>query len=202
MQLRHRFRFAFLGLAIPAFAACSRAPALRPLAPEAVILAFGDSLTAGTGAEPGESYPDILQQILGRPVINAGVPGELSGDGLARLPALVATHRPALVILCHGGNDLLQRRDPQELRRHLERMIQLLHAQEIDVLLIGVPAPGLFLRPAHVYRDLARTYRLPYAGPVLSDILADRSLTSDPAHPNAAGYRKLAAALARRIATP
>ena len=182
-----------------AAAGCGRAPAVRPLAPDAVILAFGDSLTAGTGAEAGESYPDVLQARLQRTVVNAGRPGELSSDGLARLPRLLEQHRPALVVLCHGGNDFLRQLPRPETERHLAAMIRLLRERDIDVILLGVPAPGLLARPPPLYRDLARRQRVPYDGKILPRILSDPALKSDPIHPNAAGYRQLAEGIARLV---
>lgn len=189
--------------ALLAAAGCGRTPpALQPLAPEAVVLAFGDSLTSGSGAEPGEAYPEVLQQLIRRRVVNAGRPGEFSRDGLARLPRLLDEYQPALVILCHGGNDLLRQLPRAETERHLDAMIQLLRARHIGIILLGVPAPGLFARPPPFYRKLAHRHRLPYEGDVLPRILADPALKSDPIHPNAAGYRQLAEAVARLLPAP
>ena len=74
----------------------------------AVILSFGDSLTYGFGAEYGFSYPDYLEKKIGLRVINEGINGELSSEGLLRLPLLLE-QKPDLVILCHVGNDILNK---------------------------------------------------------------------------------------------
>lgn len=179
--------------------ACDRGPRLAPLPAGAVVLAFGDSLTFGTGATPQESYPAVLERLLGRSVINAGVPGETSDLGLARLPSLLAEHRPALLILCHGGNDLLQKRSQEELAANLKGMVALARSAGAEVLLVGVPAPGLLLETAPVYRRLAEELQLPYDGETLAEILQQGSLKSDYIHPNARGYALLAEAIASLI---
>ena len=132
-------------------------------------------------------------------MVNAGVPGEVSAAGRERLPGVLERVQPQLVILIHGGNDFLQRLDPAQTKQNLRAMIEACRQQGADVVLAGVPQPGLFLSPAPFYAGLAKEYRLPYLEDTLSDILKDRSLKSDAIHPNAAGYRQLAAALAGLI---
>lgn len=184
-----------LGVCVLLLCACDRTPAVRPLPGDAVILAFGDSLTYGTGATEGQSYPELLADLLGRTVINAGVPGEVSAAGLARLPRLLEEHRPQLVILCHGGNDFLQRLDRARTAANLAAMIELSRASGADVLLVGVPEFGLFLKPPAFYRETAERFAIPFEGEIVSDLLGDGALKSDAIHPNAAGYRRMAEAL-------
>ena len=177
-------------------AGCTPPPELEPLAADAVVLAFGDSLTFGTGAGPGESYPEVLSGLIGRTVVNAGVPGEVSTDGLDRLPALLDREQPALLLLCHGGNDQLQRLDPARLADNLRAMIREARDRNIAVVLIAVPAPGLSLRPLPLYAGIADEFGLAADLETVADILGDRALKSDYIHPNAAGYRRLALAVA------
>lgn len=177
-------------------AGCTPPPELEPLAADAVVLAFGDSLTFGTGAGTGESYPEVLSGLIGRTVVNAGVPGEVSTDGLLRLPALLDREQPALLLLCHGGNDQLQRLDPNRLADNLRAMIRLARDRNIAVVLIAVPAPGLSLRPLPLYAGIADEFGLAADLETVADILGDRALKSDYIHPNAAGYRRLALAVA------
>ncbi|HXV20041.1 MAG TPA: arylesterase [Desulfuromonadales bacterium] len=172
-----------------------RPPQLRSLPENATVLAFGDSLTHGTGADANESYPFRLEQLIQRPVINAGVPGEVTADGLVRLPQLLDRHRPALLILCHGGNDLLRRIDEEQAAKNLRAMVSLARERGIDVVLIGVPKPDLSLAPPAFYARIAGEFAIPYDGDTLAGILSDRSRKSDYIHPNARGYQHLTEAV-------
>lgn len=184
-------------LALLMLTACSAAsPKLAPLPPDAVLLAFGDSLTYGTGAAPGESYPAVLAGLIGRRVINAGVPGEMTADGLARLPETLDRYRPALLILCHGGNDFLSKLDERQTADNIRGMVRMARERGVEVVLIGVPQPGLLPAPPKFYRRVAREFGSPYEGDILKKILSSGSLKSDYIHPNARGYRKMAEALA------
>jgi lysophospholipase L1-like esterase len=168
-------------------------PKLRTLSHDAVILAFGDSLTYGTGANPEtESYPAILAELSGRTIINAGVPGEVSSEGLNRLELMLEKHQPDLVLLCHGGNDLIRKLDETALRKNLAQMVSLIHAQGAEVVILSVPKPGVFLKPAPLYLQLATDLRIPIANEIIADVESETSLKSDPIHPNAAGYRLIA----------
>ncbi len=178
-------------------AGCSGdAAALRPLPEDAVVLAFGDSLTFGTGAAREQSYPAVLSALIERQVVNAGVPGELSSTGVRRLPPLLAEHRPGLVLLCHGGNDILRRRDRAALRTNLEHMIAESRAAGAEVVLVAVPDFGLMLSAAEDYREVATATGVPLEDQALPEILGDRELKSDAIHPDAGGYRRLAEAVA------
>ncbi len=192
-----RLRLIISVLWLASLGGCGEAvPSLPRLAPEDAVLAFGDSLTYGTGARQEESYTVVLSRLIGRDVINAGRPGELSRDGVKRLPGLLDRHRPALLLLCHGGNDLLHRESPQRAAKNLREMITAAQARGIPVVLIGVPAPGLWLSAADYYEQIAREMGIPYQGRILSEILGQNELKADMVHPNGDGYRMLAEAIA------
>ena len=178
---------------------CQQTEKLPPLAGDAVILAFGDSLTYGTGAARTESYPAILATLTGRQVINAGVPGEVSEAGRARLTAVLDESRPALLLLCHGGNDFLRRRDSAQVKENQRAMVQNARKRGIAVVLIAVPTLGFGLQVPPLYAEVASEAGIPLEGDILAEILGDASLKSDPIHPNAAGYRELALALERLL---
>jgi lysophospholipase L1-like esterase len=173
-------------------AGCGQQAKLQPLATDAVVLAFGDSLTYGTGANEGESYPAQLARITGRRVVREGVPGEVSANGLGRLPAALDEHRPRLLILCHGGNDFLRRLPKLEAAENVRAMIRLAKSRGMEVLLIGTPEIGFTLTPPDFYAEIAKQFGIPYEGDVLTKILRDGSLKADQVHPNAKGYRLMA----------
>lgn len=165
---------------------------LSTLGSNATILAFGDSLTYGTGAKAGEDYPSILASLSNLSVINAGIPGEISSKGLQRLPDLLKQHNPDLLILIHGGNDILKKLPRLEQKNNLLMMIELATEQNIEVLLLGVPEPGIFLKSAAIYEEIVNETGVASEFSILPDILGDTSLKSDVAHPNAKGYREMA----------
>lgn len=171
-------------------------PKLAKLPADAVVLAFGDSLTFGTGAQAETSYPAVLEKLIGRKVWSAGVPGEVSAAGLARLPSALDYYQPRLLILCHGGNDFLRKLGDAQAAENLRAMIRLARERGIDVMLVAVPKPGLFPSPPDFYAEIAKEFRLPYEDAALKTILRDNELKSDIAHPNARGYAKLAEAVA------
>lgn len=174
---------------------CTPEPKLSRLSGDAVILAFGDSITYGTGAAPVQSYPAVLEMLTGRRVVNAGVPGEVTAEGMARLPEVLEEEKPNLLILCHGGNDLLRRYDQTQTKRNLETMIKEAKDRNVAVVLIAVPAPGLLLKPPALYEEIADDQKLPLEENILETILSDGTLKADYIHPNAAGYRMLADAI-------
>ncbi|MGB5456720.1 MAG: arylesterase [Gammaproteobacteria bacterium] len=175
---------------------CEPSVKLEPLEHNAIILAFGDSLTSGHGADKAQAYPARLQTLISRTVINAGVPGEISLGGLQRLPTLLRQHQPDLVIICHGGNDILRRLDLQQTRTNIQQMIELSRAHGAQVVLVGVPEYGIFLSSAQFYSELAKANRLPIENSVLSDVLQKAAHKSDQIHPNADGYAIIAERLA------
>jgi acyl-CoA thioesterase I len=110
------------------------------------ILVFGDSLSAAYGIPRASGWVALLEQRLltgntGYQVINASVSGETTAGGLTRLPALLARHRPQLLILALGANDGLRGLPPPQTARNLEAMITLAEKQGANVLLVGMRLP-------------------------------------------------------------
>jgi lysophospholipase L1-like esterase len=165
----------------------------KELSSTAIILAFGDSLTYGTGVSDEEAYPSILARLTFHEVVNEGIPGEISRDGANRLPRLLDEIQPELLILIHGGNDILRKIPRAETANNLGKMIAEARQRDIAVLLLGVPEPKLFITSsADIYQTIAKQYGIAADLSTLPEILSDRDLKSDMVHPNAKGYSQMA----------
>lgn len=165
----------------------------------AVILCLGDSLTAGYGVMSSAAYPALLQNRLQQGgyhhrVINAGVSGDTSADGLRRLPGLLLRHQPSIAIVALGANDGLCRLDLQKMSHNLAEIMDQLQAAGVVPILAGmrIPAGGnrhYQQRFAAIYAELAQekgVARIPF---FLQHVANDPTLNQgDGIHPNAAGY--------------
>ncbi len=191
-MIRYSFNLITVFLLAGVLASCSDNAKLQALDANSTILAFGDSLTYGIGTSRNKAYPAVLERLINRKVINAGVPGEISKNGLARLPGLLEKHHPRLIIICHGGNDILRKLDLSKTRNNIQQMINLARQNNSEVMLIGVPEFGLFLNTVPIYQALADENHVPIANNILGDIIGNNSLKSDHIHPNAQGYQLLA----------
>jgi len=167
-------------------------PQIDPIPEDGTILAFGDSLTYGVGVNREQSYPAHLARLINRKVVNAGIPGELSADGLKRLPGLLDQHQPNLMILIHGGNDMLRKKDLNKAADNLRAMIRETHNRNIGAVMMAVPNPTLILSPAEFYEVVAKDMNVPIEVDAISDILQFPSNKSDAVHPNEKGYRVMA----------
>jgi len=157
------------------------------------ILAFGDSLTYGYNAKANESYPAVLSRLLGYTVINEGVLGDTSHEGLRRIAPLLEERNIKLMILLLGGNDIMQGLSMEDLKSNLKTMIQMAKKKQINVLLISMPKLSIFgLSPLELYEEVAEEEDVPLLSGMMSNILKQPSLKSDQIHPNAKGYTMMA----------
>lgn len=197
-----RLLAALIVLLIFSVSACHKAaPKIAYLKEDAVILAFGDSLTFGMGADkPENTYPAVLQRLIGRKVINAGVSGEVTAKGLERLPGLLDEYKPSVLILCHGGNDLMRKLGDEKTADNIRAMIRMAKERGIDVVLLGVPRLSLTsMSAAGFYKEIAHEFNILYDNQILFDIVSNASLKSDYIHPNVKGYRMMADAVAELL---
>ncbi len=117
-------------------------------ASEPVIVCFGDSLTAGYGADPGNGYPDYLQKLLDARgyhyhVINKGISGDTSKDGVSRLNGVLAAH-PQIAVVEFGGNDGLRGLPITATRANLDKIISTLQQAGVKVALAGITLPAQY----------------------------------------------------------
>jgi acyl-CoA hydrolase len=196
----------FLGglAAVLLASACSRKAKVQALPPGSVVLAFGDSVTFGTGAQPGEDWPSLLAARTGWRIVNAGVPGDTAMAARERIAPLLTEHQPKLVLLELGGNDFLQRRSPEAVKEDLRAIIRTIRAVGVAVVVVAAPALSLLAiagRPkdAPLYAALAEEERIPLIAEVFADILGHAEWRADTVHPNAEGYRQMAAAFLARL---
>ena len=199
MSALRRRTLLFSLAAVLVAAGCTERPKLQRLPGDAVVLAFGDSLTFGSGALETESYPAQLERLIGRRVVREGVPGETTSQALARLPASLERHAPRLLLLCTGGNDFLRRLGNRQAEENIRAMLRLARSRGVAVLLIATPEPGLLLSPPAFYAALAEEFSLPYEGAAIAEVLRDASLKSDTIHPNARGYQLIAERIAAAL---
>ncbi len=167
-----------------------------------VIAAFGDSLSAGFGVEPGKSFPDDLQRLLDAAgysyhVMNLGVSGDTTTDGVERLPSVLAVH-PAIVILEFGGNDGLRGLPITAARMNLAEMIEAILKAHAKILLAGMTLPRNY-GPEYIqsfdemYVDLAKQYKVARIPFLLEGVGGHPDLTQpDGIHPTAEGAQIVA----------
>ncbi len=193
--------FVTLGVVAFAVAACGKKQKLTALPAGSKVLAFGDSVTFGTGAAPGEDWPTLLAGLTSWDVTNAGLPGDTAEAGKWRIQGLLDEHAPALVIIEIGGNDFLRRRAPSAVKEDIKFLIAAAKNAGTQVVLIGVPELSLLAvvsgkaGDSPIYQELAKEERVPLIADVFSDILSRPALCADKIHPNAQGYQKMASGI-------
>ncbi|MBI3122645.1 MAG: hypothetical protein HYZ03_10210, partial [candidate division NC10 bacterium] len=161
-------------------------------APGEVVVFFGDSITRGYGVRAEESFPSLLARDLGIAIVNAGVAGDTTAAGLARLERDVLPHHPRLTLVEFGGNDFLRRVPLEETLKNLDTIVKTLIAQGMIVVILEVNV-GLMGDPyLKGYGAVAERYGAVLVEDILSGILSKPDLKVDAIHPNAQGHRLIA----------
>lgn len=161
-----------------------------------VILVLGDSLSAAYGIRPEQGWVALLEerlreQGLEQRIVNASISGETTAGGLARLPALLKSHQPALVVISLGANDGLRALPLSQLRGNLQRLVSLSRASGAGVLLVGITLPpnygaGYVERFQETFRAVAGEAKVPLVPMLLTGVAEDRGLMQpDGYHPTA-----------------
>ena len=180
-----------------------------PVDTRPVIVAFGDSLSAGFGAESGKSFPDFLQKDLDAAglhwrVVNSGVSGNTTTDGLDRISEVLA-YKPRITIVEFGGNDGLRGLPLETTKNNLDQIIQMLQRAGSKVLLAGMTLPPNYggdyiTRFGQIYVDLAKKYNVPRIPFLLSDVAFSPGLMQqDGIHPTAQGNEIVAKTVMRYL---
>ncbi|MFC1750938.1 GDSL-type esterase/lipase family protein [Pseudomonadota bacterium] len=178
---------------------CGRSAQLEPVTSSSTILAFGASLTYGAGVSREDSYPAVLARKLGVNVVNAGVPGEITEQGVQRLPGLLEKHHPDLVLISHGGNDILRKIDAGTTKANLRRMIEMTRENGGEAVLIAIPKPALFPDAAPFYEALSAEMEVPTELDVVTRLQRNPKYKSDAIHFNSEGYALMATAVAELL---
>lgn len=190
--------------------ACESGPRYAPLPSASNVVILGDSLTFGTGAAEGEDYVTLLANKTGWNIINAGVPGNTTRDGLERLPEILEAHASGeqkidLLIVELGGNDFLKRLPQTETAENLKSILAQAKMNNIPTALIAIPelspvgAAFGALSDHELYENLSEETNTPLLTDVFTDVLSKNSLKADPIHPNAAGYQAVADAMQKAL---
>jgi len=156
------------------------------------IVAFGDSLVTGNGSTNGNDFVSVVSKDLGIFIINAGVPGNTTMDGLARLETDVLSQKPDVVIVLLGGNDALRQVPEVQTFENLSKMIDQIQRAGAKVLLLGVRGGIFGDRYKENFDRLAKEKKLVYEPNILNGIFGHSNLMSDGIHPNDKGYKIIA----------
>jgi lysophospholipase L1-like esterase len=160
---------------------------------EGAIVAFGDSLLEGVGASPGRSLPTLMSESIHEPIINLGVSGDTTADGLERIEEVLA-YNPRLVIVSLGGNDLIRNVPRETIYANLKQMVDTIHESGSMVLLLGVRGPLKNIDDE--YERIQKETGCAYVPNILDGLIGRSGFMYDAIHPNDAGYAKIAQKIA------
>jgi lysophospholipase L1-like esterase len=156
------------------------------------IICFGDSITFGYGAGPGEDYPLALSKMVDIPVVNAGIDGDDTIEALKRLKSDVLDRDPFLVIIEFGGNDFLRKIPRETTVSNVKEMVERIQAEGAIAVIADISA-GMFLKEYRLaFARLAKDKGAIFIQGILSGIITNPSMKSDFIHPNAQGYKLIA----------
>lgn len=163
-----------------------------------VVLALGDSLTAGAGVSKQQAWPTLLEKKTGWKIVNGGVNGNTSAQGLKRLPYLLDHDNPVLVLVTLGGNDMLRHIPEKDTVANLNEILTLVRAHGAKAVLLATPEPNLMgavfqnLSAPPFYKQIAEQQQVPLIDDAIAEVLSDPQMKGDQVHPNAEGHALLA----------
>ena len=161
------------------------------------IVCFGDSLTQGYGATGEQTYPYFLQQLTNLPVVNKGINGNTSKDGLNRIDDIL-TSQNSIILVEFGANDFFQQVPISETRENMEEIIDKLKATDNVIVLVSIEDKQL-KQLYTMLKSLAKEKKVLFIDGILNDFWNDRTLFSDEVHPNSKGYKFVAEKIYKNI---
>jgi len=186
------YGFMVFFLALSFFAGCARKEIVNINSKGKIIVCFGDSITFGYGANKGEDYPAHLAKLVGLEVINSGIDGDTSQEGLKRIDTDALDREPFLVIIEFGGNDFLRKVPKESTLENISKMVDKAQAAGAMVAVVDISAGMLLGDYRAGLSKLARTKGTIYVPSIFKGILTNPNLKSDFIHPNAQGYKVIA----------
>ncbi len=154
------------------------------------VIIFGDSLAFGTGSTNGNDMASLLSKEIGSSIINMGVPGETSTQGLARVSSVVEQN-PKVVLVLFGGNDFLQKIPSSVTFNNIDTIVTEIQKSGAVVVLLGIQG-GVFNDPYDTeFEKIVKKRGTLHVSNVLDGLIGDREFMSDAVHPNDAGYKKI-----------
>lgn len=163
------------------------------------IICFGDSITRGKGVNPDQSYPAALAKMTSFPVVNSGINGDISSEGLKRIATDVLGNEPLLVVIEFGGNDYLNKIPLAETIRNVEEMIRIIQSKGAIVAIVDISNVLFMGEYRQEFKRLSEKYRGIFIPRIMEDIVSNESLKSDAIHPNGKGYKIIAYRVYRGI---
>jgi len=163
------------------------------------IICFGDSITFGYGANSGEDYPSVLAKMTDIPVINAGIDGDTSTEGLKRVDSDVLERKPLLVIIEFGGNDFLRSVPHKVTVNNVREMVDKIQAKGAMVAIADISTGMILTEYRSAFYNLAREKAAIYIPSIFSGIITNPKLKSDFIHPNSDGYKMIAHRIYRAV---
>ena len=192
-------RLFWIAAALCLLASCGQEAEKEGFSEGSIVLALGDSLTAGAGVTSQQAWPALLAERTGWAVINGGVSGDKSDDALKRLPALLKAHDPVLVLVTLGGNDMLRHIPEQETVDNLGEVLELVQAYGAEAVLLATPKPNLVraafqnLLTPEFYQLVADRYQVHLIESAVAEVISNPELKGDLLHPNVEGHVLLSA---------
>jgi len=175
---------------------CAQKAAIQPKL-EKTIVCFGDSLTHGTGASNGETYPYFLQKFTNLTVVNAGVHGDTSQQGLERINEIFQ-FKPFMVLIEFGANDFFKKIPIATTKKNIEAIVDKIQASGATAVILCTEDNQLpELR--RILVEISNDKNAPIVSGILNEIWTNRTLFADDLHPNSAGYKIVAEKVFKEI---